>query len=461
MPIRLQANNGNIDLKVPIRGGGIEQVQADWAQNDETAKDYIKNRFGGYVENGVATTLYDATPDSDGGVEITFFPLNTKVGTITIDGVATTYTCVTETIQQQQCVSFGTATLAEVYSGTTDAIVAASTGTISMALIGSSYVGKHIVISIDGEVVHTIPIKFIDNNFVNKVNNAVSMATAAQKDVDEIKSDGLSYTDRLERVAFIGLDEYNNAIVRVGKQGSDLGRTEINSGSIQLAQYNNVSQLKNYVILSTIGTTDKPVLLLKPKAKISGVNEPEDDTDAATKKYVDTQLAAATPSGGFLCTITGAGTDASPYVCDKTYDEISAAVDNGQIPYCIHPSSIGKTYGDNDLVLYYLERVVTPYSSYHVFRSMYRFSIGATEMAQDIYIHQNGNVTIVEGTVYSVLQVNGKTGNVTLKTSDLENDSGYALKSELPTVPTNVSALTNDSGYLTLATLPKYTGGVE
>lgn len=79
MPIKLQANNGNINLKVPVMGGGIEQVQADWAQNDETAKDYIKNRFGGYVENGVATTLYDATPDSDGEVEITLFPLNTKV----------------------------------------------------------------------------------------------------------------------------------------------------------------------------------------------------------------------------------------------------------------------------------------------------------------------------------------------------------------------------------------------
>ena len=39
--------------------------------------------------------------------------------------------------------------------------------------------------------------------------------------------------------------------------------------------------------------------------------------------------------------------------------------------------------------------------------------------------------------------------------------AAYALKSEIPTVPTNVSALTNDSGYLTLATLPKYDGGVE
>ena len=36
----------------------------------------------------------------------------------------------------------------------------------------------------------------------------------------------------------------------------------------------------------------------------------------------------------------------------------------------------------------------------------------------------------------------------------------YALRSELPTVPQNVSAFTNDSGYLTLATLPIYGGEV-
>lgn len=39
--------------------------------------------------------------------------------------------------------------------------------------------------------------------------------------------------------------------------------------------------------------------------------------------------------------------------------------------------------------------------------------------------------------------------------------SAYALKSEIPSVPTNISSFTNDSGYLTLATLPKYDGGVE
>lgn len=269
-------------------------VQPDWNQNDETAKDYIKNRFGGYVEeSSVATTLYDATPDRNGEVEITLFPLNTKVGTITIDGVATTYTCVTETISEQQCVSFGTATLAEIYSGTTDAIVAASTGTTSIALIGSSYVGKHIVISIGGEVVHTIPTKFIDNNFVNKVNNAVSMATAAQKYVDKIKSDGLSYTGSRDGIAFIGVDTYGNAeISRKRSEDSAEGMDiRLAPAGLTLSNHGRFGKLTSYVVMSTIGTTDNPALYLK-KARIAGVNEPEDETDAATKKYVDIKIQA-------------------------------------------------------------------------------------------------------------------------------------------------------------------------
>lgn len=271
-----------------------ELVQSDWNQNDETAKDYIKNRFGGYVEeSSVATTLYDATPDRNGEVEITLFPLNTKVGTITIDGVATTYTCVTETISEQQCVSFGTATLAEIYSGTTDAIVAASTGTTSIVLIGSSYVGKHIVISIGGEVVHTIPTKFIDNNFVNKVNNAVSMATAAQKDVDKIKSDGLSYTGSRDGIAFIGVDTYGNAeISRKRSEDSAEGMDiQLASAGLTLSNHGRYGKLTSYVVMSTTGTTDNPALYLN-KARIAGVNEPEDETDAATKKYVDIKIQA-------------------------------------------------------------------------------------------------------------------------------------------------------------------------
>lgn len=37
----------------------------------------------------------------------------------------------------------------------------------------------------------------------------------------------------------------------------------------------------------------------------------------------------------------------------------------------------------------------------------------------------------------------------------------YATKSEIPSIPTNVSEFTNDAAYLTLATLPIYNGGVS
>ena len=73
-----------------------------------------------------------------------------------------------------------------------------------------------------------------------------------------------------------------------------------------------------------------------------------------------------------------------------------------------------------------------------------------------------GNITISGGSsidlsnYYTKEQIDAK-GYLT----EHQSLANYALKSEIPTVPTNVSFFTNDSGYLTLATLPKYTGGVE
>ena len=72
-----------------------------------------------------------------------------------------------------------------------------------------------------------------------------------------------------------------------------------------------------------------------------------------------------------------------------------------------------------------------------------------------------GNITISGGSAdlsnyYTKEQIDAK-GYLT----EHQSLAKYALKSEIPTVPTNVSYFTNDAGYLTLATLPKYTGGVE
>ena len=174
-----------------------------------------------------------------------------------------------------------------------------------------------------------------------------------------------------------------------------------------------------------------------------------------------------TISGGFLCTITGRGTTAKPYVCDKTYDEILQAVNDGFIPYCIQS---GNTYGDQDIMYTYSEHIHTRDIDYIILQQNMIFNIDEIAIPQFL-IYKSGEVRYFTSIQERVASVNNKTGYVTLKTSDLENDSGYltehqslenyALKSEIPSVPTNVSALTNDSGYLTLATLPKYTGGVE
>ena len=45
MPIEIQVKKPVIELGIPCpAGGGGGQVQSDWSQNDETAKDYVKNR---------------------------------------------------------------------------------------------------------------------------------------------------------------------------------------------------------------------------------------------------------------------------------------------------------------------------------------------------------------------------------------------------------------------------------
>ena len=72
-----------------------------------------------------------------------------------------------------------------------------------------------------------------------------------------------------------------------------------------------------------------------------------------------------------------------------------------------------------------------------------------------------GNITISGGSAdlsnyYTKEQIDAK-GYLT----EHQSLANYALKSEIPTVPSNISSFTNDAGYLTLDTLPKYNGGVE
>ena len=72
----------------------------------------------------------------------------------------------------------------------------------------------------------------------------------------------------------------------------------------------------------------------------------------------------------------------------------------------------------------------------------------------------SGQFTLVNHLVPNVpvTSVNGQTGAVTIavpiKTSELENDSGFITASDIPTIPTKTSQLTNDSNFATTEDIP-------
>ena len=67
MAIEIQVKKPVIELGIPCPRG--EQVQPDWNQNDTSAKDYIKNRPGGYYDDPVETEveIYSGELDLNGG----------------------------------------------------------------------------------------------------------------------------------------------------------------------------------------------------------------------------------------------------------------------------------------------------------------------------------------------------------------------------------------------------------
>lgn len=86
--------------------------------------------------------------------------------------------------------------------------------------------------------------------------------------------------------------------------------------------------------------------------RLENIAAPTNDSDAANKQYVD----ASTDL--FYCTVTGYGTTANPYVCDKTYAEIIAAYDAGKLPVCEHPH--WSSYGPQNALCIYRNKMSLP-----------------------------------------------------------------------------------------------------
>lgn len=93
-----QATGAYVSTGVEAQGPKGEDapiVQSDWAQNDETAADYVKGRPGGYD----APISWETSQVMGGAGEQTFFPVNVPAEfivlgqrfTVTVDGESTTY----------------------------------------------------------------------------------------------------------------------------------------------------------------------------------------------------------------------------------------------------------------------------------------------------------------------------------------------------------------------------------
>lgn len=107
-----------------------------------------------------------------------------------------------------------------------------------------------------------------------------------------------------------------------------------------------------------------------------------------TKTTVSDELAAwvKTQASIFPVTITGSGTEANPYVSDKTCNEISAAYKAGKLPVCKHPQSA--TFGPSDVMCVYQEYLYPPGGPGSV-----EFASTSEEYSYYVTIYSNGNVS--------------------------------------------------------------------
>lgn len=115
----LQENDLKIPAKFGMRMGGGTMVQADWAQNDPTAADYVQNRPGGYYGDpvGVDEDLYSGEITSKGyELLVDFLFVEGQTYKVTIGGVDKTYTAFADTFQGMSGVTIGDAPLMDAYT---------------------------------------------------------------------------------------------------------------------------------------------------------------------------------------------------------------------------------------------------------------------------------------------------------------------------------------------------------
>ena len=299
-------------------GGGGEQVQPDWNQNDPTAKDYVKNRPF-YTGDPVETVLVEESTVSFSGTKEGFY--GAKFPSTFEATVGETYKVYWDgTAYECTCVDFsgnniiGNLSIAGFGSDTGEPFVMQVVNGEGIAIITADTSASH-TFSISGRVTEVVKIdeKYLPSNLATKseVKVAQTTATSAQQAVDEIQSTGLIFIGSRGNRVFIGTDSDGQARIghehspRVYPGGVD---TLLVPAGLAFRYYDSSNTLINQVILSVSGIKDKPFLYLD-KGTIRVKSEPKEDNEVATKSYVDaTALPPVTTddNGKILKVVNGA-----------------------------------------------------------------------------------------------------------------------------------------------------------
>ncbi len=153
-----------------IEAGGGQTVQADWAQNDSTAADYVQNRPGGYYGDPVTVDeeLYRGEITGRGmEMPVDFLLVAGQTYKVTIGGIDKTYTAFADTFQGMTGVTIGDAPLMDAHTSEgMFALLSVDINGTKVALMISleEDVGKEIRIAQGGTAreVHKIPAELLD-----------------------------------------------------------------------------------------------------------------------------------------------------------------------------------------------------------------------------------------------------------------------------------------------------------
>lgn len=418
MPIRLQANNGNIDLKVPVRGGGIEQVQADWNQNDETAKDYVKNKPC-YTVTGHETERVLEKSE--------WASISPALGLV----LGETYTMWYQTSSGDYAPEGGkTYTCQDMHD--TDASVPA----------GTLYFGTTSDYAI-----------FYDNHI--ELNSGFGYMVNPQR---------FKIAGNLNPTTVVPLQEkyYPETVAKVyvkDKDGVNIDNAVLN---VQADTSSKPTKLGDYYAVKRDTTSNT--------LKLAGNFVPFDrdiyyNATNTNFKDIDKELEMG------MSLVTPENYPSLAYnlrAAKSAYSNIDSLVNTVILDY--------KDIKFKTLAFFEksssTDACISGLFLYNATLYQFIFTAGSTGDKVSVALVKLANYTLATkdyvNTQIAAIDVPSLDGYATQQwvenkgyLTEHQSLEDYALKSELPTVPTNVSALTNDSGYLTLATLPKYTGGVE